>query len=208
MPRYPRRLSVPKTLIPGQYLKAALRTPATTSSASRRAPTNSPWRQRAFKKYVRSSVLVQTATDTRLDVNLEVGATTETITVTEADAAAENGKRRNEPHRRHPSGEPAPRDQYRCRERRPRSLQQIALLPGAQYSMAANRVWSRHRCERHARQQPDDSNRRSGLNRQHLENEPADQPGPAWMLFRKSRFRPATSLRSMARPLAAISTTQ
>jgi len=36
-----------------------------------------------FKKYVRSNVLVQTATDTRLDVTLEVGATTETITVTE-----------------------------------------------------------------------------------------------------------------------------
>ena len=37
-----------------------------------------------FKRYVRSNVLVQTASDTRLDVNLEVGATSETITVTEA----------------------------------------------------------------------------------------------------------------------------
>ncbi|MEO5923834.1 MAG: TonB-dependent receptor [Bryobacteraceae bacterium] len=37
-----------------------------------------------FKKYVRSNVLVQTASDTRMDVNLEVGSTTDTITVTEA----------------------------------------------------------------------------------------------------------------------------
>ena len=36
-----------------------------------------------FKKFVRSNLVVQTATDTRLDVTLEVGAVTETITVTE-----------------------------------------------------------------------------------------------------------------------------
>ena len=36
-----------------------------------------------FKKYVRSNLVVQTATDTRLDVTLEIGATSETITVTE-----------------------------------------------------------------------------------------------------------------------------
>jgi hypothetical protein len=36
-----------------------------------------------FKKYVRSNMVVQTATDTRLDVTLEVGAATETVTVTE-----------------------------------------------------------------------------------------------------------------------------
>ena len=36
-----------------------------------------------FKKYVRSNTLVQTASDTRIDVALSVGAVTETITVTE-----------------------------------------------------------------------------------------------------------------------------
>jgi Carboxypeptidase regulatory-like domain len=36
-----------------------------------------------FKKFVRSNLVVQTATDTRLDVALEVGAVTETVTVTE-----------------------------------------------------------------------------------------------------------------------------
>jgi hypothetical protein len=35
-----------------------------------------------FKKYVRSNIVVQTANDTRLDVTLEVGAATDTITVT------------------------------------------------------------------------------------------------------------------------------
>lgn len=37
-----------------------------------------------FKKFVRSNLVVQTATDTRLDVTLQVGAVTDTITVTEA----------------------------------------------------------------------------------------------------------------------------
>jgi hypothetical protein len=36
-----------------------------------------------FKKFVRSNLVVQTATDTRLDVTLEVGGVTETITVNE-----------------------------------------------------------------------------------------------------------------------------
>jgi len=36
-----------------------------------------------FKKYVRSNLVVQTATDSRLDVTLEVGAVTDTITVNE-----------------------------------------------------------------------------------------------------------------------------
>ena len=51
-----------------------------------------------FKKYVRSNMVVQTASDTRLDVTLEVGAVTDTITVTDAGASAEDGKRRNQPH--------------------------------------------------------------------------------------------------------------
>jgi hypothetical protein len=37
-----------------------------------------------FKKYVRSNMIVQTASDTRLDVTLEVGAQTDTITITDA----------------------------------------------------------------------------------------------------------------------------
>ena len=36
-----------------------------------------------FKKYVRSNMVVETASDTRLDVTLELGAVTDTITVTE-----------------------------------------------------------------------------------------------------------------------------
>ncbi len=36
-----------------------------------------------FKRFVRSNLVVQTATDARLDVNLEVGAVTETVTVTD-----------------------------------------------------------------------------------------------------------------------------
>src|ERR1044072_3789302 len=36
-----------------------------------------------FKKFVRSNLVVQTATGTRLDVALEVGAVTDTITVNE-----------------------------------------------------------------------------------------------------------------------------
>src|SRR5580698_4686830 len=36
-----------------------------------------------FKKYVRSNLVVQTANDTRLDVTLELGALTDTITVTD-----------------------------------------------------------------------------------------------------------------------------
>ena len=51
-----------------------------------------------FKKYVRANIEVQVATATRQDVTLELGATTDTITVTERGAADEDGKRRNQPH--------------------------------------------------------------------------------------------------------------
>jgi hypothetical protein len=37
-----------------------------------------------FKKYVRSNIVVQTASDTRLDVALELGAVSDTVTVTES----------------------------------------------------------------------------------------------------------------------------
>jgi Carboxypeptidase regulatory-like domain len=37
-----------------------------------------------FKKYVRSNLVVQTASDTRLDVTLDLGAVSDTVTVTEA----------------------------------------------------------------------------------------------------------------------------
>jgi len=57
-----------------------------------------------FKKYVRSNLVVQAATGTRLDVTLDVGAITETITVNDrdhhgkrTDPAAQDRKRRNVP---------------------------------------------------------------------------------------------------------------
>ncbi len=53
----------------GNYV---IRVPAGTYELTVQAP--------GFKKYVRANVLVQTATDTRLDVPLEIGSATETIT--------------------------------------------------------------------------------------------------------------------------------
>jgi Carboxypeptidase regulatory-like domain len=54
-----------------------------------------------FKKYVRANIEVVTATDTREDVRLEVGATTDTITVTDTAPPAEDGERRTQPHDDH-----------------------------------------------------------------------------------------------------------
>ena len=53
-----------------------------------------------FKKFVRSNMVVQTASNTRLDVTLELGAVSDTVTVTEAGASDEDGKRRSQPHAR------------------------------------------------------------------------------------------------------------
>ena len=46
-----------------------------------------------FKKYVRSNLEVAVASDTRQDVKLEIGALSETVTVTEQAPSDEDGKR-------------------------------------------------------------------------------------------------------------------
>jgi hypothetical protein len=88
-----------------------------------------------FKRYVRSSVLVQTASDTRLDVTLEVGATSETITVTEATPLlkTESGEMSHVVTTAQVNQLPVISIGAGQGLRDP--LQQIVLLPGAQYTM-------------------------------------------------------------------------
>jgi len=88
-----------------------------------------------FKRYVRSNVVVQTASDTRLDVNLEVGATTETITVTEATPLlkTESGEMSHVVSIAQVNQLPVITIGGGQGLRDP--LQQITLLPGTQYSM-------------------------------------------------------------------------
>jgi hypothetical protein len=94
-----------------------------------------------FKKYVRSNVLVQTATDTRLDVNLEVGATTETITVTEATPLlkTESGEMSHVVTTAQVNQLPVISIGGGQGLRDP--LQQITLLPGTQYTMGGQQAF-------------------------------------------------------------------
>ncbi len=88
-----------------------------------------------FKRYVRSSVVVQTASDTRMDVNLEIGATSETITVTEATPLlkTESGEMSHVVSTAQVNQLPVISIGGGQGLRDP--LQQITLLPGTQYTM-------------------------------------------------------------------------
>ncbi len=88
-----------------------------------------------FKRYVRANVEVRTASDTRLDVNLEVGATTETITVTESTPLlrTESGEMSHVVQTAQVNQLPVITIGAGQGLRDP--LQQITLLPGTQYTM-------------------------------------------------------------------------
>ncbi len=94
-----------------------------------------------FKKYVRSNLVVQTATDTRQDVNLEVGAATETINVTETTPLlkTESGEMSHIVETSRLNQLPVLTIGNGVGLRDP--LQQITLLPGTSYSFGGSQVF-------------------------------------------------------------------
>ena len=94
-----------------------------------------------FKKFVRSNLVVQTATDTRLDVNLSVGAATETITVSDTTPLlkTESGEMSHVIQTNQLNQLPLITIGSGTGIRDP--LQQLTLLPGASYAFGGAQVF-------------------------------------------------------------------
>ena len=151
---------------------------------------------------MRQNIAVQVATTTRVDVALQVGATSNTVTVTESTPLLKTE-----------SGEVSHNfDSDRLNSlpvitlggaglgnvRNP--LQVVNLMPGASFANDNTlRVNGMPSSTQSIRIEGQDAT--NGIWRQSTRS-----ASPAWTRFRKSRFRPVTTPRSTARPAADTST--